>query len=200
MLSKTQIQILEVNSLKPRYFSEIDISARQLHLWLKQIETEKNKSEGKWRTFSPFDVIWLGALRTLKSKTDLALSKHPALIKFLQDSNSFGAPIFSLWANNVRPILITDLEQKHSIADLNKHQMALHPGAEFLAALSLDFALHLSLNATLKGGTSEQVKLLNDLKEQKEINANDAAQNLMETKSQRGTKIKRTKRKLQTNE
>jgi len=200
MLSKKQIQILEVHSLKPRYFAEIDISARQLHLWLKQIETEKNKSEGKWRTFSPFDVIWLGALRTLKSKTDLALSKHPSLIKFLQDNNSFGVPIFSLWVNNERPFLITDLEQEHSVLGLNKQQMTLHPGAEFLAAVSLDFALHLSLNATLKGGTDEQVILLNDLKEQREISVKDKALNLATTKSQHGTKIKRTKRKLQTNE
>lgn len=165
MLDKTHVNALLDETLQPRHFDVLGLSLRQFHLWLKQTGFEKKeKRDGKWRLFSPVELLALSTLKTLKAETDLSLSKHPEFIEFLGNSEEFAFKVINEWVEGKQPLLITDLRQMNKVrseahARSSSHkvnQISNLPEAILTLSMPLDKQIQIIFGAIKIGGTDRQ--------------------------------------------
>lgn len=144
-------------TLRPRDFPELDLSKRQLHVWTGLTGFEpSDREEGKWRRFTPADVLRLAVMRDLKGSTGLAITEHPKLVAFL-GLNAFFADTIGIWSDAGTPCLVTDLRADHRLmraAEVNASTLMLSNLTYCLQPLAP--AIQLMALAIARGGTEAQ--------------------------------------------
>ena len=152
------LKLINEGTLQARHFAGIGLSRRQLHVWCDKTGFEpRSRDSGRWRRFSPAEVLRLATVRELKGRTGLAITDHRDLIEFVASDDGFLVPTLSLWREGGAPALLTDLESSFEVAPAAFRSIGdLLKRSPFWCALSLRPPIGLMLAAVARGGSTEQ--------------------------------------------
>ena len=117
----------------------------------------QDRPTGKWRRFSPADVLRLGIVRSLKVRTQMAISEQGGLLDFIGHKDFILAAV-KLWRDGLGPTLVTDLAGFHEVQPQKEVNLGwlVGRGGPLFIALSLDGPMRLTLAAMVKGGSDRQ--------------------------------------------
>ena len=99
----------------------------------------------KWRKFSPADVLRLATVRSLKQRTQVAISEQAGLLGFIGDK-AFVLDALGLWRAGRQPTLVSDLSGFHevrAVADVDLGRLVKR-GDPLFVVLSLDGPVRLA--------------------------------------------------------
>lgn len=163
-MMKNDLAILFEPALRPKDFHEVDLSKQQLRVWTDLTGFQPaEREEGKWRKFSPADVLRLSLMRELKGRTGLAITEHPSLVSAI-GGDDFVLKGVTLWTSAKRPCLLTDLDADHRLVSaLQIDATALLHTSTLWCLLDLAPAINLMRLAVVRGGTDAQRLLCHEL-------------------------------------
>ena len=157
-MSILKLKLLNARSIASRHFAEIGLATPRLHDWVEATGFGPDtRGSQKWRMFSPGDVVRLGTVRSIKNRTQMAISEQGDLLWFVGHKD-FVLKTSRLWCQRMAPTLVTDLASYHEavpVADVDLGSMVKRGGPLFLA-LSLDGPVRLMLAAMIRGGSDDQ--------------------------------------------
>ena len=152
------LKMLNDRSIASRHFAEIGLATPRLHDWVEATGFGPDtRGSQKWRRFSPGDVVRLGTVRSIKNRTQMAISEQGDLLGFVGHKD-FVLETSRLWGQRMAPTLVTDLASYHEVvpvAYVSLGSMVKRGGPLFLA-LSLDGPVRLMLAAMIRGGSADQ--------------------------------------------
>ncbi|WNJ99966.1 MerR family transcriptional regulator [Thalassospiraceae bacterium LMO-JJ14] len=149
---------LALATLQPRHFPEIELSGRQLHVWCEITGIKpKSRESGKWRLFSPIDVMRLAVLRELKGRSGFPFSEQSMLLELI-GGEQFPDQILKIWRQGSAPFLYSDFSEVHSVGVWEEiGSRARRRAPDFLVALNLDFSIFVMFRAVFRGGEKNQI-------------------------------------------
>jgi len=175
-----KFECLTCASLQARHFApDLSLEGSKLQTVLRFGDLEPTgRSSGKWRTFSPFEVLTIATLMRFKDATDLAIVRHPLLVEYLSDQSRCGNPTIAIWADGLSPALITDFRSNHRVIAIEHSRQSLPEilGADVTTVLRLTPIVELVLRAIKVGGNGEQMRLIEKLTAERIQNLKVAAE------------------------
>lgn len=176
----TKFECLRGASLQARHFAnDLGLEGSRLQTVLRFASLEPtDRISGKWRTFSPFEVLTIATLVRIKDVTDLAIVRHPVLVEYLSDPSKFGAQSIAIWSDGLSPALVTDFKSIHRVIAV---EFAAASFAELLqsnlvALLRLTPIVVFLLRAIKVGGNDEQMALVKLLETNRQNALSNAAE------------------------
>ncbi len=157
-MNPKSLEVVIEGTLQARHFAEIGLSRRQLHIWCNKTGFEPSgRDPGRWRNFSPAEVLRLATIRELKGRTGLAIVDHRDLIEFIGSDGGFLVPVLELWRKGETPALVTDLIASFKVA-AGTIVLAgdLVDNSSFWCGLSLRSSIEMMMSAITRGGSFDQ--------------------------------------------
>lgn len=163
----TKFECLTYASLQARHFAtDLGLEGSKLQTVLRFGGLEPTgRPSGKWRTFSPFEVLTIATLMRVKDATDLAIVRHPVLVEYLSDPSAFGDQSISIWSDGLSPALITDLKSCSQViaTDGEDHGLSALLRSDVTTILKLTPIVEFVFRAVRVGGNEEQMALIERL-------------------------------------
>ena len=157
-MNPKSLEVVIEGTLQARHFAEIGLSRRQLHIWCNKTGFEPSgRDPGRWRNFSPAEVLRLATIRQLKGRTGLAIVDHRDLIEFIGSDGGFLVPVLELWRKGETPALRTDLIASFEVAaGTTVFAGDLVKNSPFWCGLSLRSPRGMMMSAITRGGSFDQ--------------------------------------------
>ena len=158
-----KFECLRSASLQARHFAnELGLEGSKLQTVLRFGGLEPpDRSSGKWRTFTPLEVLTIATLMRVKDAADLAIVRHPALVEYLSIPRAFGEKAITTWADGLSPALVTDFNSSNRVIAIENedHGLSALLLSDLTAILRLTPIVTFLVRAFYAGGDSEQLVL-----------------------------------------
>ncbi len=159
-------ELFHEHTMQPRHFGSAGMSKALLAQYRRMLAIGHQDDPGKWRSFSPVEVLALLTMRVLKKQTGLVLKRQDRLIEFTKDWDAFTWPVASIAVKHGHPVLLTDLRGDARVIDAHDTGASVidmvhsHGSCMTLDMLPCVYELFTSM---FRGGSNPQRKWVDDL-------------------------------------